>query len=121
MTTNKTPYCYTCKKSYDSWRELAQHYLGPGSKKHSMKARLWAKRFLLQEQAKPERVRMTEEQKTARREAKITLSGKTRTVTTLCLKGKHAVMQALPVEYVDDPTSWRIKGHLVVMCPMCRD
>ena len=119
MTTTKTPYCYQCHKSFETWLDLATHYLGMNKRKHNRKAFIWAQRYILTEKKKPERVVLTQEQKETRASLRIELSGEQRVVQTICLRGKHNAMQSLPVEYINSEHAWRIKGTFVVTCPYC--
>lgn len=96
---------------------LARHILR--YKRHPRKSKLWALRYLETLKQRENRVVLTENQKQARRDTKITLSGKTRVVQTVCIRGKHAVMQSLPVEYLDSPNIWTINGRIIANCAVC--
>lgn len=113
------PTCFQCNEYYETNIELAQHILG--KKKHPRKSIQWAQHLILMEKRKPEGFTpLTDEQKQARRDARIELSGRNEIVRTFCMRGKHFVTQSLPVEYVASETAWRIQGKLVVMCESCR-
>ena len=113
------PNCFKCKTSHETHVELAQHILG--RTKHSRKSVQWAQRMILMEKKKPDRVALTDEQKQARQDTHIELSGESRIIEAVCLRGKHASTVSLPVEYANSPDAWKIHGSHIINCGVCRN
>lgn len=110
------PQCFKCGTNFATNLELATHILGMPRRKHGLKSFIWAQRFILTKKEKPEYTPVTEEQRKSRYSAIRELSGETKIVTTICLRGKHSLLQELPIEYVNSPYAWRVQGRLVVTC-----
>jgi len=118
--------CLSCDHTpFETYRELAKHIVS--SRKGHRKGKRWASKYLLLNSLSPRKRRgtrtqsaPTDGQKANKEDTRRELSGATEFVTTLCLKCRNAVIQGLPIEYVRSQDAWRIKGYLVVMCPVCR-
>lgn len=117
------PKCNSCGKECEDFRELALHIMA-GKSSHR-KGKKWAATYLQRrvlnkrEYDNNERTPLTEEQKQTREDLKMTLSGKTRYVNTICPKCKTTAMPSLEVEYITSPLAWRIGDRLAKICESC--
>ncbi len=130
---NKVITCRYCiHEPFPDYKELAKHVI-KFSKTHRGGV-MWAKKFLTNDKylnkklAKKEALKKmgqmpaaTEEQIDTLARTRRELSGKTEMVTTICLDGKHAVAQLLPIEFTQSPTAFKIQGYLPVKCAQHRN
>jgi hypothetical protein len=117
--------CWDCDCEYGDYRTLALHII-TNQKTHHRGFR-WANEYLLKDvifgvkNPNEGRLPLTEKQKAAKESTERAISGRVRSVGTICPVCETPTSQTLPVEYTDDPFAWRIRGGLlVVSCQNCR-
>ena len=113
---------YCDAEPFNDFKELAIHILT--NKKGHRGGLIWARKYMSRQGILDrklslrgrDRAPITEKDRENRDNSRRELSGKQSAVTTICLKGKHAVLQYLPREYAESPYAWRVQGRLVVAC-----
>jgi hypothetical protein len=122
--------CSSCGVIKKDYKELARHIVG--SRKGHQKSKPWAHKFLLnakfldvkadrREKAIGGRLTLTDTEKENKRCCKTELSGKNKTVATLCPYCKKIIDAELPEEYISDAYTWKTdKGMIIVTCQDCR-
>ena len=120
------PTCNYCGESCTDFKALAVHIIANKSD-HPKSGYYWALKFntnakyLNSKQDRPSgRLALSDEDKQAKADCHLELSGELRTVMTHCPTCDMSFMLALPVEYVADPTAWKIGKTLAVSCQKCR-
>lgn len=125
--------CHSCHEWLEDYHELAVHIMKPENRRSHRKTRIWAAKFLTRAKSldakasakalREGRTPLSEEDKENRREIikSIQLSGAKSMVNTICPKCKTRHAEALEVEYVRSPHSWKtLQGTLLIMCAGCR-
>lgn len=96
-----------------------------GEKTKHRRGKKWAAQYLhrhilnKREHREGGRVALTEEQKEAKADCMMMLSGQTKVVKCQCPKCKHGRFERLPVEHVDNPLAWVVSGCYQVFCLSC--
>jgi hypothetical protein len=65
------------------------------------------------------RTALTEDEKQNKEDVHRVLSGEEKRVNTWCPKCKRIGVDSLPIEFVENPTAWRIAGKIVKFCINC--
>ena len=118
------PECNNCGYSCAEFKDLAKHIVA--NKKSHRRGVKWASSFLLKVQFLNQkqdlnggRIALTDEQKEAKQNAQREISGRIKFVETVCPRCKSGQRQTLPIEFADDPFTWRKNKVLVVNCNRC--
>jgi hypothetical protein len=118
------PTCISCHTEFPDYKELALHIMT--NRKGHRKGRRWAAKYIMVnglsskvKGQKYDRIALTEEQKEAKKDCKITISGINKVADTVCPKCSLKLRQLLPVEYVQSPMAWRKDNKLVILCDGC--
>lgn len=118
--------CNACGETFEDYQELALHIQSKRDKAHR-RGKRWAAKFIHnniiardKHSDKYGRTPLSENEVQNKLDNRRVLSGELIYTNTICLRGKHAVSQPLPIEYVNSTHAWRIQGRLVVICDKCR-
>jgi hypothetical protein len=116
-------FCHTCKKPCKDLDELAIHILSQPRETHP-RGRCWAaaynqRHLLNKREYKGNFAPPTDDQLETKKNCQRLLSGETRTVKIICLKGKHPSFRTLEEEYINDPDAYRVHHILAVTCRQC--
>ncbi len=119
------PECRSCFQDFPDFKTLAIHI--SGEKRGHAKGKKWAAKYLLvnglsakQRFEHKERVALTEDEKDARDNAHLELSGETKMVYAYCTACRRKYPRVVEVEYVTSQTALRGgDGTLMITCENC--
>jgi len=115
--------CKTCHKEFEDYKKLALHL----KIDHHSRSK-WASAVLTDVQRLDRKVSLksqghtpyTEQDKDNRESCiREDISGKTKITTCYCSLCNRRHMQNLPIEFSENPLTWRVKEMVVVSCENC--
>lgn len=116
--------CRFCNYTCEEFSELAKHIVEKKSThRHGLK---WASSFLLkvnilnQKKDFQGRIPLTIEEKESKESCERELSGRVKTVATICPNCSKTNITPLAVEFVNSGISWHMGRFFAVNCPACR-
>lgn len=118
--------CRACGKAdFDDgdWNALAKHIVKSKDNAHKP-SRKWANKFLSkaklldQKKDRPQRTKLTEQQKENKKEMVREISGETELAITQCPDCKRVGRMQLPVEYTRSGDAWMVGNKVVRYCTL---
>lgn len=114
--------CHSCGQSFPDFRELALHI--SGAKKGHRKGKAWASKYLLRSSLtanheRRERIPISDEDREAKTNTRMELSGEMSYVRVKCPKCKRVYPRTVEVEYVNSKLALRDNGVLMITCQNC--